>query len=77
MSKASQRRQSAYQNGYSVGRYGWPEGVRGFRIGVASDGAWRAGLRDGKRDRNLNPADSNRVSWYSSFLYWLSKKVSG
>lgn len=51
MSKTAQRKQSAYQNGYRVGRYGWPNGVKSYRVGVIGDAAWKRGLRDGRNDR--------------------------
>lgn len=51
MSKTAQRKLSAYQNGYRVGRHGWPDGVKSYVVGVSGDSSWRRGLRDGTRDR--------------------------
>lgn len=74
MSKAAQRKQSAYANGYRVGRLGWPPEVKVFRVGsVQADAAWRRGVRDGRRDRHA----ANRLaeSWPRRMLSWLRKAV--
>lgn len=69
MSKTAQRKVSAYRNGYRVGRYGWPPGVNGFRVGVVGDAAWHRGLRDGRRDRLA--AEQLSRSWLFRLVAWL------
>lgn len=58
MSKASQRKRSAYQNGYRVGRYGWPKGVKCFRVTLQANSYWRSGLRDGRDARQKSGPDN-------------------
>ncbi|MBB3017649.1 hypothetical protein FHR70_000689 [Microvirga lupini] len=70
MSKTAQRRRSAYQNGYRVGRYGWPEGVKSYRVGVIGDAAYERGLRDGRKDRRA--AQDLGQSMPRRVLAWLS-----
>lgn len=50
MSKTAQRKRSAYANGYRIGRYGWPTGVKGYRLGVVDSPAFNLGIADGRRD---------------------------
>ena len=74
MSKTSQRKASAYSNGYQVGRYGWPPGVKCFRVPPSADADWRLGLRDGNRDRLA--AERMATSWRVRLLAWLRRLVT-
>lgn len=74
MSKSAQRKLSAYANGYRVGRYGWPPGVKCYRVGVIGDAAWHRGLTDGRRDRQA--ANRLAMSWPRRMLTWLKRLVS-
>lgn len=74
MSKTAQRKQSAYANGYRVGRYGWPSGVKCYRLGMQADGAWLRGRADGKRDRLA--AERVAKAWPRRLLDWLKRLVS-
>lgn len=69
MSKAAQRKVSAYRNGYMVGRFGWPTHVKSYRVGSVADGAWRQGVRDGRRD--LAAAEALKRAWWRRLAIWL------
>ncbi|BCP56247.1 hypothetical protein K32_48640 [Kaistia sp. 32K] len=69
MSKTAQRKLSAYQNGYRVGRHGWPAGVKSYTVGVTGYSAWRRGLRDGIRDQLA--AQRLEKTWPRRLLSWL------
>ena len=65
MSKTAQRKRSAYQAGYNIGRYGWPPGVKGYTVRKSADESWHRGLRDGRRDKKKQA--NVRVTW----LQWI------
>ena len=74
MSKTAQRKRSAYQNGYRIGRYGWPSGVKGYRIGVTTEPAWQRGMRDGARDRAA--AERRERAWHHRLVRWIRSLFS-
>lgn len=75
MSKAAQRKLSAYQNGYRVGRYGWPPGVKGYRVGVIGESSWHRGMRDGTRDRLA--AQRLTKSWPRRLITFVRRLMGG
>lgn len=70
MGKTAQRKRSAYQSGYQVGRHGWPRCVNCFRVGMVAEGAWKRGLADGRRDRMIAAGLVER-SWLRRVIDWL------
>lgn len=74
MSKTSQRKASAYRNGYRVGRHGWPAGVKGYRVGVVGDAAWHRGMRDGRRDRLA--AEALGRTWWRRLVSWFRSRFA-
>ena len=74
MSKTSQRKASAYRNGYRVGRYGWPLGVKFYRVRASADGAWHRGMRDGRRDRLA--AEALGRTWWRRLVSWLRSRLA-
>ena len=75
MSKTAQRKQSAYHNGYRVGRYGWPSGVKCFRVGVFANSAYNKGLSDGRRDAKIEKIKSRPMHLF--FMDFLRLMLSG
>lgn len=69
MSKAAQRKASAYRNGYHVGRHGWPAGVKSYRVGAVASAAWHRGVRDGRSD--LLASRRLSMSWRHRLVAWL------
>lgn len=67
MSKTAQRKRSAYQMGFTIGRDGWPEGVKSVRVAKVADGAWRAGLAHGRLARRTG---EKRVQIPRTFKWW-------
>lgn len=69
MSKTAQRKRTAYQAGYTVGRHGWPDGVKSYRVKRVADPDWHRGRRDGIRDRVA--AQRLERSWTRRLVAWL------
>ena len=71
MSKTAQRKRSAYDKGYRVGRWDEWDSPRGYRFDMASAREFERGRAAGRRD--LRAAQRVANTWHRRLVAWLRR----